>query len=218
MNKIKVLLVDDHSLFRSGVKALLQREEAVEVAGEAGNALEGIELARTLRPNVVLMDISMPGIKGTKAITALLEAAPFVNLLMLTVSENENDLFDAIKSGAKGYILKNIEPEDLIRSIKRVAAGEAVISGNLTGKIMDEFRNLVIQKEEHKEVLTPREKEVLLLLAEGKSNKDIATDLNLSESTVKIHIQHVLKKLNLKGRVQAAVYAMERGWVKKEPI
>lgn len=218
MNKIKVLLVDDHSLFRSGVKALLQREEAVEVAGEAGNALEGIELARTLKPNVVLMDISMPGIKGTKAITALLEAAPFVNLLMLTVSENENDLFDAIKSGAKGYILKNIEPEDLIRSIKRVAAGEAVISGNLTGKIMDEFRNLVIQKEEHKEVLTPREKEVLLLLAEGKSNKDIATDLNLSESTVKIHIQHVLKKLNLKGRVQAAVYAMERGWVKKEPI
>lgn len=218
MNNIRVLLVDDHSLFRSGVKALLQRDEGIEVAGEAGNALEGIELARTLRPNVVLMDISMPGIKGTKAITALLEAAPFVNLLMLTVSENENDLFDAIKSGAKGYILKNIEPEDLIRSIKRVAAGEAVVSGNLTGKIMDEFRNLVIQKEEHKEILTPREKEVLLLLAEGKSNKDIATDLNLSESTVKIHIQHVLKKLNLKGRVQAAVYAMERGWVKKESI
>lgn len=218
MTNIRVLLVDDHSLFRSGVKALLQRDEGIEVAGEAGNALEGIELARTLKPNVVLMDISMPGIKGTKAIAALLEAAPFVNLLMLTVSENENDLFDAIKSGAKGYILKNIEPEDLIRSIKRVAAGEAVVSGNLTGKIMDEFRNLVIQKEEHKEILTPREKEVLLLLAEGKSNKDIATDLNLSESTVKIHIQHVLKKLNLKGRVQAAVYAMERGWVKKESI
>lgn len=218
MKKIRVLLVDDHSLFRSGVKALIQRDEGIEVTGEGGNALEGIDLARSLRPDVVLMDISMPGIKGTKAIEALLEAAPSVNLLMLTVSENENDLFDAIKAGAKGYILKNIEPEDLIRSIKRVAGGEAVISGTLTGKIMDEFRNMIIQKEEHKEVLTPREKEVLLLLAEGKSNKDIAVKLNLSESTVKIHIQHVLKKLNLKGRVQAAVYAMERGWVKKESI
>lgn len=218
MKKIRVLLVDDHSLFRSGVKALIQRDEDIEVVGEGGNALEGIELARSLRPEVVLMDISMPGIKGTKAIQALLEAAPSVNLLMLTVSENENDLFDAIRAGAKGYILKNIEPEDLIRSIKRVAGGEAVISGTLTGKIMDEFRNMIIQKEEHKEVLTPREKEVLLLLAEGKSNKDIAVKLNLSESTVKIHIQHVLKKLNLKGRVQAAVYAMERGWVKKESI
>lgn len=218
MKKIRVLLVDDHSLFRSGVKALIQRDEDIEVIGEGGNALEGIELARSLRPDVVLMDISMPGIKGTKAIQALLEAAPSVNLLMLTVSENENDLFDAIRAGAKGYILKNIEPEDLIRSIKRVAGGEAVISGTLTGKIMDEFRNMIIQKEEHKEVLTPREKEVLLLLAEGKSNKDIAVKLNLSESTVKIHIQHVLKKLNLKGRVQAAVYAMERGWVKKESI
>lgn len=218
MKKIRVLLVDDHSLFRSGVKALIQRDEDIEVIGEGGNALEGIELARSLRPEVVLMDISMPGIKGTKAIQALLEAAPSVNLLMLTVSENENDLFDAIRAGAKGYILKNIEPEDLIRSIKRVAGGEAVISGTLTGKIMDEFRNMIIQKEEHKEVLTPREKEVLLLLAEGKSNKDIAVKLNLSESTVKIHIQHVLKKLNLKGRVQAAVYAMERGWVKKESI
>jgi two-component system nitrate/nitrite response regulator NarL len=218
MKKIRVLLVDDHALFRSGVKALLQREEDIEVAGEAGNALEGIEKAKALRPDVVLMDISMPGIKGTKAIQALLEAVPSVNLLMLTVSENESDLFDAVKAGAKGYILKNIEPDDLIRSIKRVAAGEAVVSGTLTGKIMDEFRNLIIQKEEHKEVLTPREKEVLLLLAEGKSNKDIAQELSLSESTVKIHIQHVLKKLNLKGRVQAAIYAMERGWIKKTQI
>jgi len=172
-------------------------------------------LAKSLSPDVVLMDISMPGIKGTKAIQLLLESVPTTNILMLTVSESENDLFDAIKAGAKGYILKNIEPDDLIRSIKKAAAGEAVVSGNLTGKIMEEFRNLVIQKEEHKEVLTPREKEVLLLLAEGKSNKDIAVELNLSESTVKIHIQHILKKLNLKGRVQAAVYAIERGWIKK---
>lgn len=218
MNNIRILLVDDHNLFRSGVKALLQREEGIEVAGEAGNALEGIELAKTLHPDVVLMDISMPGIKGTKAIQSLLEAVPNASLLMLTVSENENDLFDAIKAGAKGYILKNIEPEDLIRSIKRIAAGEAVVSGNLTGKIMEEFRNLVIQKEAHKEILTPREKEILLLLATGKSNKDIAAELSLSESTVKIHIQHVLKKLNLKGRVQAAVYVIERGWIRKESI
>mgnify|MGYP001565397842 FL=1 len=215
MKKIRVLLIDDHSLFRSGVKALLQTDSSIDVVGEGGGALEGIELARSLAPDVVLMDISMPGLKGTKAIPALLDAAPSVNLLMLTVSENENDLFEAIKAGAKGYILKNVEPEDLIRSIKRAAAGEAVMSGNLTGKIMEEFRNLVVQKEEHKEILTPREKEVLLLVAEGMSNKDVASELSLSESTVKIHIQHVLKKLNLKGRVQAAVYAMERGWIKK---
>lgn len=218
MNKTRVLLVDDHSLFRGGVKALLLRDGSIDVVGEGGNALEGIDLAKSLKPDVVLMDISMPGIKGTKAIQSLLEQVPSTNILMLTVSESENDLFDAIKAGAKGYILKNIEPDDLIRSIKKAAAGEAVVSGNLTGKIMEEFRNLVIQKEEHKEVLTPREKEVLFLLAEGKSNKDIAVELNLSESTVKIHIQHVLKKLNLKGRVQAAVYAMERGWVKKGPV
>lgn len=217
MNKIRVLLVDDHSLFRSGVKSLLQTDGSIEVVGEGANALEGIELARSLKPDVALMDISMPGMKGTKAIPALLDAAPSVNLLMLTVSENENDLFDAIKSGAKGYILKNIEPDDLVRSIKRAALGEAVMSGSLTGRVMEEFRNMVIQKEEHKELLTPREKEVLVLVAEGMSNKDVALELNLSESTVKIHIQHVLKKLNLKGRVQAAVYAMERGWVKKEP-
>lgn len=218
MKKIRVLLIDDHSLFRSGVKALLQTDGSIEVVGEGGSALEGIELAKSLKPDVVLMDISMPGLKGTKAIPALLDAAPSVNLLMLTVSENENDLFEAIKAGAKGYILKNIEPEDLIRSIKRAAMGEAVMSGNLTGKIMEEFRNLVVQKEEHKEILTPREKEVLLLVAEGMSNKDVAAELSLSESTVKIHIQHVLKKLNLKGRVQAAVYAMERGWIRKVPV
>lgn len=215
MKRIRVLLVDDHSLFRSGVKALLQTDGSIDVVGEGGNAFEGIELARSLKPDVVLMDISMPGLKGTKAIPALLDAAPSVNLLMLTVSENENDLFDAIKAGAKGFILKSIEPEDLIRSIKKAATGEAVMSGSLTGKIMEEFRNLVIQKEECKEILTPREKEVLLLVAEGMTNKDVAVELSLSESTVKIHIQHVLKKLNLKGRVQAAVYAMERGWIKK---
>ncbi|MBM2837413.1 MAG: DNA-binding response regulator, partial [Deltaproteobacteria bacterium] len=180
MKKIRVLLVDDHSLFRSGVKALLQTDGSIDVVGEGGNALKGIELARSLNPDVVLMDISMPGLKGTKAIPALLDAAPSVNLLMLTVSENENDLFEAIKAGAKGYVLKNIEPEDLIRSIKRAAAGEAVMSGSLTGKIMEEFRNLVIQKEEHKEILTPREKEVLLLVAEGMTNKDVAVELSLS--------------------------------------
>src|SRR3989304_504748 len=215
MKRIRVLLVDDHSLFRSGVKALLQTDGSLDVVGEGGNALEGIELARSLKPDVVLMDISMPGLKGTKAIPALLDAAPSVNLLMLTVSENENDLFEAIKAGAKGYVLKNIEPEGLIRCIKRAAAGEVVMSGNLPGKIMEEGRNLVVQKEECKEILTPREKEVLLLVAEGMTNKDIAVELSLSESTVKIHIQHVLKKLNLKGRVQAAVYAMEQGWIKK---
>lgn len=215
MKKISVLLLDDNSLFRSGVRSLLQNDAGMEVVGEAGSVNEGIEMARDMNPDVVLMDITMPDIKGARAIAAVLGAVPSANILVLTFSRDEDDLFEAVKAGARGYILKSEKPGDIVRLVKSVASGCAAVSENLTSKIVEEFKKLIRLKEERNEVLTPREKEITVLLAEGMSNRDIAMRLSLSERTVKNHIQHILKKLNLKSRVHAAVYAVEHGWINR---
>lgn len=212
MKKTRILLLDDNSLFRSGVKSLLQNEGGFEIIGEAVNAQEGIEIARDLAPDVILMDITMPDIEGAEAITALLDVAPSTNILVFTFSKDKNDLFDAIKAGARGYILKNEEPINIIRFLKCVASGDAAVSESLTSTIVERFRSLIRHRYENESVLTPREREIIILLAEGMSNREIAMKLCLSERTVKNHIQHLLKKLNLKSRIQAAVYVTTQGW------
>jgi two-component system nitrate/nitrite response regulator NarL len=212
VSAIRVLLVDDHTLFRSGVKALLQRHKDFEVVGEAPDSLEGVRRAAALEPQVILLDLHMPGISGKDSVKLFLEAAPQSHIVMLTVSENAEDLLDSLRAGASGYLLKNIETETLLDSIRRAADGDSVISPQMTGKLV---RGLQAASDAppatEKDALSPREREILLHLAKGSSNKEIARNLDVAESTVKIHVQHILRKLNLSSRVQAAVYAIERG-------
>jgi two-component system nitrate/nitrite response regulator NarL len=209
---IRILLVDDHSLFRSGIRLLLQRNPEFEIVGEAADGLEGVKRAKQLKPDVVLMDLNMAGLSGLEAMQLIVEDLPDTAVLMLTVSEEAEDLSTALKNGARGYLLKNIEADYLTQSIKRAAAGEPVIAESMTAKLVMQFRagnNLNTTPEREK--LTPRERETMVCLARGESNKEIARNLDVAESTVKIHVQNILKKLNLTSRVQIAVYAVEHG-------
>lgn len=213
MKPIRVLLVDDHTLFRSGVSALLQRQEGFEVVGEAADSLEGVKRARELKPDVVLLDLHMPGITGKDAVKMFLEESPDTHVVMLTVSEDADDLVDTLRAGASGYLLKNIETNTLLDSIRQAVAGDSVVSAEMTSKLVKGLRaaGAVTSSFEDKESLSPREREILGYVAKGASNKEIARTLDLAESTVKIHVQHILRKLNLSSRVQAAVYAIENG-------
>lgn len=211
---IRVLLVDDHTLFRSGIKALLQRQKDFEVVGEASDGLDGIKRAKTLKPDVVLLDLHMPGVSGREAVRLIVEELPETKVVMLTVSEDAEDLLDTLQAGAHGYLLKNIDTHFFIDAIRRAADGEAVMSPQMTAKLMQRVRVAPIPAAApalDKERLSPREREILAHLARGASNKEIARSLDLAESTVKIHMQNILKKLNLVSRVQAAVYAVEHG-------
>jgi two-component system nitrate/nitrite response regulator NarL len=216
MSAIRVLLVDDHALFRGGVKSLLQRQSDFDVVGEARDSLDGVARAAALRPDVVLLDLHMPGISGKDAVKLFLEASPDSRIVMLTVSENADDLLDSLRAGASGYLLKNIETDTLLDSIRRAVNGDSVVSAEMTGKLV---RGLQASREAPaeppKDALSPREREILTHVARGSSNKEIARALDLAESTVKIHVQHILRKLNLSSRVQAAVYAIEKGLAPK---
>lgn len=213
MSVIRVLLVDDHTLFRSGVKALLQRHEGFEVVGEAADSLEGVKRARELKPDVVLLDLHMPGISGKDAVKLFLEESHGTHVVMLTVSESADDLVDTLRAGASGYLLKNIETETLLDFIRRAVSGDSVVSAEMTTKLVKGLRTAGRGADpvQEKDALSPREREILGYLAKGASNKEIARTLDLAESTVKIHVQHILRKLNLSSRVQAAVYAIEHG-------
>lgn len=213
MSVIRVLLVDDHTLFRSGVNALLQKHSEFEVVGEAADSLQGVKRASELQPDVILLDLHMPGISGKDAVNQFLEAAPKANIVMLTVSENADDLIDSLRAGASGYLLKNIETDTLLDSIRRAADGDSVVSAQMTGKLVRGLRSTRdTPRQDEKDTLSPREREILAQLTKGHSNKQIARNLEVAESTVKIHVQHILRKLNLSSRVQAAVYAIEQGF------
>lgn len=215
MGKIRVLMIDDHTLFRSGIKLLLQRQEDCDVVGEAGNAMDGIAAAKNLLPDVILLDLHMPNLSGLEAMTLLREAAPNAQIIMLTVSEDSDDLLNALRAGARGYLLKNIETEFLVDSIRRASRGESVMSAQMAGKLADAMRQPSerLASETSPQKLTRREKQIIMMLAKGVSNKEIARALDVTESTVKIHVQGILRKLNLTSRVQAAVYAVEHGLV-----
>lgn len=207
---IRVLLVDDHSLFRSGIRSLLQRHEEFLVVGEAADGVEGIKRAKQLKPDVVLLDLHMPGMSGVETLQLMHEDCPDTAIIMLTVSEESEDLALAMRAGARGYLIKNIETEYLLRAIRRAAAGETVVAEALTGKLVAQLQAGAAERPVSElDKLTPREKDILACLALGESNKFIARKLDLAESTVKIHVQNVLKKLKLSSRVQAAVFAVE---------
>jgi two-component system nitrate/nitrite response regulator NarL len=215
---VRVLLVDDHALFRNGVKALLSRRTEVEVVGDAGDALEGVKRAAELRPDVVLLDLHMPGMSGREALRLIIDQDPDVRVIMLTVSEDAEDLLDTLKAGAAGYLLKNTDADYLVQSVCRASQGESVVAPQMTGMLVSGLKSLArgerqVDVPPSREKLTPREIEILVALASGASNKEIARDLRLAESTVKIHVQHILRKLELSSRVQAAVYAVEQGLV-----
>ena len=208
----KILLVDDHALFRSGLRSLLQRQEDFEIVGEAADGLEGIKLVALLRPDVVLMDLDMPVMNGKEALSQILSSQPDLAVMMLTVSEDGNDLTECMRIGARGYLLKNINVDFLLDSIRRAVDGDSVLSPEMTAKLVARLRSPESNKQSTEiESLTPRERETLAWLAKGVSNKHIARGLDVAESTVKVHVQSILRKLNLSSRVQAAVYAVEHG-------
>jgi len=210
---VRVLIVDDHTLFRSGVKALIARQEDFEVVGEASDGLDGIKRAKELQPDVILLDLHMPGLSGREAVKILARECPESKVVMLTVSEDAEDLIETLRNGASGYLLKNIDTQTLIDSIRRAAEGDSVISPQMTSKLVRNIKTGAVAAPvpTERDKLSPREREILAFLARGASNKEIARGLDVAESTVKIHVQHILRKLNLTSRVQAAVYAVESG-------
>jgi two-component system nitrate/nitrite response regulator NarL len=205
---ISVLLIDDHALFRSGVRALLQRHTQVAIVGEAADGDAGVACAQALRPDVILLDLHMPGTAGVQALQLLRCASPDSAILMLTVSEQAQDLAQALRAGACGYLVKSIDADYLLRAIVRAAAGEVVVAESMTDKLVAHASGAHTAPDIA--CLTAREREILGWLARGASNKLIARQLVLAESTVKIHVQNVLKKLKLSSRVQAAVFAVEQ--------
>lgn len=214
---VRIMVIDDHALFRRGVRALLEAEPNFEVVGDAGDPGEGVKLAAAARPDVILLDLHMPGINGMEAIPALREAAPEARIVMLTVSEDAEDLMACLRAGASGYLLKNIDGDFLVDSIRRAARGESAMSAQMTSKLVRELHAVAVGKADaRKAPLSPREQEILRLVATGSSNKEVARALGVAESTVKIHVQHILRKLGLSSRVQAAVYAAEHGLMPRD--
>lgn len=212
---IRILLIDDHSLFRSGVKQILQREPDFDVVAEAPDGVEGIKRAQATQPDVILLDLNMPGLSGLETLQLLVQDLPGCAVIILTVSEEVDELAQALHDGACGYLTKNIEAETLCLAVRRAHKGEPVIADAMTAKLAAKFRGkastVVPPAAVNKEKLTAREHEIVQCLAQGKSNKEIARLLDVAESTVKIHVQNILKKLNLSSRVQVAVYAVEQG-------
>lgn len=212
--KIRILLIDDHTLFRSGMRLLLKRQEDFQVVAEAADGIEGLKRARELQPDVILLDLNMPGLSGLEVLQILSQDIPDCAVIVLTVSEEGDELAQALRNGAQGYLVKNIDADVLVEGIRQAARGEAVIDHGMTAKLVDQFRSQAAapaSSEAQRNKLTAREMQVTQLLARGASNKVIARELDVSESTVKIHVQNVLKKLNLNSRVQIAVYAVEHG-------
>jgi two-component system nitrate/nitrite response regulator NarL len=223
---VRILVVDDHTLFRRGLTALLQREPQFEVVGDAGDAGEAQRRAVELRPDLILLDNHLPGVNGVDALPALLEAVPGVRVLMLTVSEDEADLAAALRHGACGYLLKTIEGDALALAIRRAMRGESVVAEEMTGKLVAAYRGAAAPPDAALAdaappdpaspaarllSLSPREQDILRGIARGQGNKEIARSLGIAETTVKIHVQHILRKLDVSSRVHAAVMAVEQG-------
>ena len=210
MEKRRVLLADDHILFRKGLAQLLATQPDFQVVGEANDGEEALAKARELMPDLILLDINMPRCDGREATRRIKAELPYVVIVMLTVSDDEQDLFAAIKNGAQGYLLKKIEPAELFEQLRGLARGEAALSRLMANKILREFTRKPDAVEEQAE-LTPREQQVLQLVARGMTNREIAEHLVVAENTVKNHLRNILAKLHLENRVQAATYALRQG-------
>ena len=212
MEPIRVLVVDDHALFRRGLEMVLAQEPDIEVVGEAADGSEAVDQAADLLPDIVLMDIRMPRRSGIEACTGIKEVAPSARIIMLTMSDEEGDLYEAIKAGASGYLLKEISIEEVATAIRAVAGGQSLISPAMATKLLTEFASLVKKDDERSQVpmpkLTERELDVLRLVSRGMNNRDIGQQLFISENTVKNHVRNILDKLQLHSRMEAVVYAV----------
>jgi DNA-binding NarL/FixJ family response regulator len=211
---IRVLVADDQSMVRAGFRMLLSREQDVEVVAEASNGLEAVDKAARFQPDVVLMDIRMPELDGLQATRQILAADPSARVLVLTTFDLDEYVYEALRAGASGFVLKDDPPEQLLEAIRTVAAGDALLSPSVTKRVIDQFSRLPRHEPpEGLAELTEREREVLALIAEGRSNAEIGQALFISETTVKTHVTHVLQKLGLRDRVQAVVLAYQSGLV-----
>jgi DNA-binding NarL/FixJ family response regulator len=214
-DSLRVLLVDDHDLFRTGLRNLLE-EHGLAVAGEASTGLEAVRLVRELAPDVVVMDLNMPGITGVEATRQVTSLAPLTRVIVLTISDQDEDVMNAIVAGACGYLLKDSSIQDLIRGIESASIGESLISPHIASKVLQRVRSTAADTEGAETIraeLSDREIEVLKLIANGKDNAQIARELVISPKTVKNHISNILMKLQIDNRIQAAVYAVRSGIV-----
>jgi DNA-binding NarL/FixJ family response regulator len=209
---IRVLIADDHTVLRHGLRLILNEAADITVIGEAASGEEAVSLTLELRPEVVLMDVGMPGLDGIEATRRIRAIRPEVAVLILTISDRDRDLIEAVKAGARGYLLKSTESRDVIEGIRRVAEGEAIVPPALMARVLDELAKPASDSRE----LTGRELEVLGLVAQGLGNKEIATRLVISENTVKTHVRHILEKSNLSNRAEAAAYAVQIGLIQKD--
>ena len=216
MNPITILIADDHTLFRKGVCKMVEAEEDMRVVGEAGTGREALEQARALIPDVILMDIKMPEMDGVEATRVLRREMPHVGIVFVTMFEDDEFVFRGLQAGGRGYILKDADPETMLRAIRAVANGESLLGPTIARKVMRQFSALPGGQSPLVDDLTPREREVLTLIAEGLRNKAIAAQLSISEKTVKNHINNVFSKLHLNDRAQAILYAVRKGLVKVE--
>jgi DNA-binding NarL/FixJ family response regulator len=209
---VKVLIVDDHALFRRGLQMVLEGEPDIDVVGEASDGHEALTKAEETTPDVVLMDVRMPKRSGIEATRLIKDTLPSTRILMLTISDEEADLYDAIKAGASGYLLKEISIEEVANAVRSVHAGQSLISPSMASKLLTEFAAMVKRRDERNQVpgprLTDRELEVLKLVAKGMNNRDIGSELFISENTVKNHVRNILEKLHLHSRMEAVVYAV----------
>ena len=209
---IKVLVVDDHVLFRRGLEVVLAQEPDIVLVGEAADGTEAVEQAAELLPDVVLLDVRMPRRGGIEACAAIKEVAPTTRIIMLTISDDEADLYDAIKAGASGYLLKEISIDDISAAIRAVAGGQSLISPSMASKLLTEFASMIKKSDDSQQLpaprLTQREVEVLKLVARGLNNREIGATLFISENTVKNHIRNILEKLQLHSRMEAVMYAV----------
>ena len=208
---IRVLVVDDQELFRRGLTMLLGQDANIQVVGEAEDGISGTELATTLAPDVVLLDVRMPRRTGVEACRAIKEAVPAAKIIMLTVSDEEADLYETVKNGASGYLLKDSSIEEVAQAVRVVQEGQSLISPSMAVKLIDEFKQMSRTDKEQSPglKLTERELEVLRLVAKGMNNREVAKELFISENTVKNHVRNILEKLQLHSRMEAVMYAMK---------
>ncbi|MCK5263311.1 MAG: response regulator [Gammaproteobacteria bacterium] len=209
---MRVLIIDDHALFRVGLKGLLEQRN-IEVVGAAAHGAEGIELAEQLKPDIILLDLRMPDMGGLEVLPILREKHPSTPVVMLTTSNEEKDLIKSLRSGAQGYLLKDMEPDELVGALRDIEKGKNVVAQDLTDALarMVQGETSIEDNDGPFSTLTPREHEILCLLAEGQSNKLIARNLGISDGTVKLHVKAILRKLGIHSRVEAAVIAVEQG-------
>ncbi|EPB6935787.1 TPA: two-component system response regulator NarL [Proteus mirabilis] len=209
-DKATILLIDDHPMLRNGVKQLLSLDTTLTVVGEAGDGIQGVKLAEELDPDLILLDLNMPGMNGFETLDQLRLRSLSGRIVVFSVSNYSDDLITALKRGEDGYLLKDMEPEELLAALKQAAAGKMVVSPTLTPILAQSLREDRSEGERDIDQLTPRERDILKLIAQGLSNKMIARKLDITESTVKVHVKHLLKKMKLKSRVEVAVWVHQQ--------